>query len=356
MKGRSLILLTIALGCGLTAMLGVRELVQSSNEGGTEMVQVLVALTDIGSGVPLDESNTSFKEFPSNSVPSGVVTNRDEVEERSLRTAAVAGEMIMIAKLGEKGDLRASAEIPDGFRLVTVPVDATTTHAGQMAPNDRVDVMLTYDARDSRSREVRMRSRVVLQNIQIFSVDNVRERDGAAEQVIAKNVSLLVTLEQAQLMILAMNKGKLHYVLKSKSDMSEMTAEAIDDSVFEEWSDADLAELNAIGKSEDRVLTETEAIRQALENNQIGRATGDGGTEENGGFQQIPAAPTPGLVMTGTDSRPKTAVWEITIFSGNEKKTEAFEIPADQLSPPTLDLNRLTAPKGDWRQWLEKIL
>ena len=135
-----------------------------------------------------------------------------------------------------------------------------------------------------------------------------------------------------------------------------MTAEAIDDSVFEEWSDADLAELNAIGKSEDRVLTETEAIRQALENNQIGRATGDGGTEENGGFQQIPAAPTPGFVMTGTDSRPKTAVWEITIFSGNEKKTEAFEIPADQLGPPTLDLNRLTAPKGDWRQWLEKIL
>ena len=64
--------------------------------------------------------------------------------ERSLRVAAVPNEVIMAAKLNEKGVFGGSSEIPTGMRVATVPVTVTKTHSGLILPGDRVDVVVTY--------------------------------------------------------------------------------------------------------------------------------------------------------------------------------------------------------------------
>ena len=67
MKSKSIVLLVIAMGCGLVAMLGVQKALEGKTE--TKMVSVLKTKTDIPSGLPLNDTNTFFEEMPEDSVP-----------------------------------------------------------------------------------------------------------------------------------------------------------------------------------------------------------------------------------------------------------------------------------------------
>jgi len=128
MKMKSLVLLAMAIGCGLVAMLGVQQVLSGDKKPAVETGKVLVAITNIMPGQPLDESNVAFKEWDKKDIPEGVVTKHEEYQERSLRVSAFPNEPIMIAKLNEKGVFGGSSEIPRGMRVATVPVTVTKTH------------------------------------------------------------------------------------------------------------------------------------------------------------------------------------------------------------------------------------
>ena len=130
MKMKSLVLLAMAIGCGLVAMLGVRQVLSGDKGAATETEKVLVAVTNIMPGQPLDDTNVAFKEWPKDRLPQGAVTSQEQYIERSLRVAVVPNEVIMVAKLNEKGVFGGSSEIPAGLRVATVPVTATKTHSG----------------------------------------------------------------------------------------------------------------------------------------------------------------------------------------------------------------------------------
>src|SRR5262245_26205929 len=104
MKVKSLLLLAVAVGCGLVAMLGVQQVL--SNRRTTEVKNtrpVLVATIDIAPGVRLNESNTKFEQWPAEIVPEGAVTEASQIDDRSLRIAAVTSDVILTAKLNKKG-------------------------------------------------------------------------------------------------------------------------------------------------------------------------------------------------------------------------------------------------------------
>jgi pilus assembly protein CpaB len=221
MKLKSVVLLAVAVACGLVAMLGVQQAL--SNKGKEEKIptaKVLVATTDIAPGVRLDESNTGFKEVALELVPPGAVTKAEEYTDRALRGGAVAGEMIMVAKLGEKGVFGASGEIPKGMRVITVPVTATTTHSGLIRPGDRVDVMVTFKVRIA-GEGMAAKTRTVLEYIKVFATDSLIAGDtptGDGTEIKAKNISLLVWPEQAQDLMTAKSEGELHLALRHKND------------------------------------------------------------------------------------------------------------------------------------------
>src|SRR5690606_991167 len=107
-------------------------------------VSVLVARQEIEAGVKLDMAQVSFEELPREAVPAGAVTEASQFEDRALKSRAYPGDVILQAKLGEKGQYGASTSIPEGLRVVTVPVNMTTVHSGMIRPGDRVDVLVTY--------------------------------------------------------------------------------------------------------------------------------------------------------------------------------------------------------------------
>jgi pilus assembly protein CpaB len=216
MKNQPVILLVVAVGCGLVAMLGVKQAISQKSAPVEEAVKVLQASADIAPGVPLDDLNTVFVDVPASAVPEGAVLSKAEYEERSLTIPVMSGDWILQSKLGEKGQFGAVNNIPPGMVVVTIPVDATQSHSGMLRPGNRMDLLLTYP--DITTGVSVQKTITVLEFVEVFAVDNRvfgTNKDGDAQ---AKNISVLVTPEQGKAITLAQRiaGGTLSTMMRGK--------------------------------------------------------------------------------------------------------------------------------------------
>lgn len=302
MKTKSLVLLVMALGCGFVAMLGVQQIMSGEKAKPKDVVTVLVARQEIESGVPLDPATVSFEELPREAVPAGAVTEVSQYEDRALKSRAYPGDIILQAKLGVKGQWGPSTTIPPGYRVVTVPVNMTTVHSGMIRPGDRVDVLVTYTTRKPGQQET-SRTKTVLEYIEVFAIDRVRDSDGgeAGKGAKAENLSVCVTPEQASVLMLAANKGKLQMALRNGTDKEEANVSAIDDKIFEDFK----AE---IGKEIPDETKQPVADKKPEAKN----------FKE---FLQTDSAPE------AAPEAPAEDEWAIEIFEGETRRVETIKIP-----------------------------
>lgn len=237
MKVKTVVLLGVALLCGLVAMLGVQQVMSSPKEQSeTEVtiVKVLVATADVEPFTPLTEENTEFKEMSTKEAPEGAVTSMEEYEKRFLRYGISKEGVIRVVDLTDK-DPKASKHIPDGMRVATVKVNQTKTHSGMIRPGDSVDIALTYRIEDRQGKN-QQRIKTILQNITVFATGNVlrssAENNEDTESV--KNISFLVTPQDSQKLILAENTGQLTMSLRKPGEPVIENLTAITESVFGE--------------------------------------------------------------------------------------------------------------------------
>lgn len=316
MKFKSVVLLAVAVGCGLVAMLGVQQVLSSGNETVDEVGRVLVANAEIPLGTPLTEENTAFKEMPAAAIPEGAVTKPEEFEERAMNARAVPGEIIMAAKLGEKGVFGASNDIPTGFRVVTVSVNQTKTHSGLILPSDRVDVLVTYKSKVQGLGMV-SKTKTVLEYIKVFATDSLRHGDVAGnenKEIHAKNISLLVTPDQANLLNFAENKGELHLSLRHKNDDAPANAVTIDDYQFEGGRAALGASNEKLANTDDK---NTGDVRAFLDD------------QDKQPLAQVAV------------KEPETPKWKIVIFAGDERRVEEVDLPEQEQSEVSEDTSAI---------------
>ncbi len=338
MRLKSVLLLAVAVGCGLVAMLGVQQAMGNREEQPEEVVKVLVASADIMPGTKLDETNTSFRQWPKDAVPEGAVTKPEQIEERALLARAVPGEMIMLAKVGEKGVYGASAEIPEGMRVVTVQVNQTKTHSGLLRPGDRVDVMVTYKRR-MEDRGMVTTTRTVLEYIRVFATDSLRASGSpdAGQEINAKNISVLVDPEQAAILMLAQNKGELTLALRRGDDSEATNSVAIDDSFLEDGETSHGAD-NPVDPTAEPV---EETTRKTA-------SQGDSGDvrsflNQNAEPPAKTAEPTTTQVAAVTE--PELPTWKIEIFAGDTRRVEEVELP--EAEREKTDQKTTAAPKNE---------
>lgn len=222
MRPKSLMLLILALGCGLVASIGISQVMDrhSKQQVAVETTPIYVALHNINLGDPIDASMVSLQEWPKDKVPPGAISQLDDLEGRRPRATIIQGEPLLDAKLLAPGQLADPiTSIPKGFRLKTISVDAEKSAAGLLSPGDRVDVQL-FVKRDERNGIDSAKTKVILQNIRVFAVDQTVQRspDGGEERTIAKTVSLLLTPEQASKLTLAENLGQVSLIPRNPDD------------------------------------------------------------------------------------------------------------------------------------------
>ena len=112
-------------------------------------------------------------------------------------------------------------QIPLGYRSVPVRVDEVSGGAAMIQPGDRVDV-LVYVKRGSDITATR--TKTILQDIRIFAVDAKwsLEEDESGQALRAKTISLLLTPEQTERVMMAHELGKIRLSLRSPEDDKEV--------------------------------------------------------------------------------------------------------------------------------------
>ncbi len=355
MNSKSMILFMVAIGCGLVAMLGVQQVLSKNNNKPKEgVVKVLVAQADIHPGVPVNETNTKFVDWPKNRVPENAVTQKEQYEERSLRTSAVPGDVITLTKLGAKGVLGGSNEIPKGMRVATVKVDQTKTHSGVISPGDRVDVVLIYTQSGRGSNRI-SKAKMILEYIEVFQTDDLRKSAVAAsgaKEVKSKNISLLVDPKQYNLLALASSAGTISLSLRSPED----------DEIYNKDLSIDITEFDDSLVSAGIENGLDEMLESENENSNLSdflnESEGNELTENKEVTETKKQVETPApVVVVQKPAKPK---WKMTIYSG--EVVQEVEVDTDEENPvsnvsethPKSASNHSRKPS--WSGWVQGIL
>jgi pilus assembly protein CpaB len=182
---------------GLSAILGIAAvflgryyMTSNSNDAtaqiaapAVQMSSVLVAATAIEPGEEVSASNVKAIQWPSESVPEGVLASTSELAEiLYARGTILPGEPIMLEKLDAAGNLLTlAAAIEPGMRAVSITVRSDTGVAGFVLPGDRVDVNEFIEREPGQSASsygsdaVRVTSdliaRPVLKSVKVLAVD-----------------------------------------------------------------------------------------------------------------------------------------------------------------------------------------
>jgi pilus assembly protein CpaB len=333
MKPKTLVLLCVAVGCGLVAMIGVQQAMSKPAEVRVEMVQVLEAQADIDPGVPLNDENVAFKEIPKDAAHADCVTTVEEYQQRSLKVAVVKGEYILKGKLSEKGQSGKSIQIPIGKVLVTINVDETKTASNMMKAGDIVDVSVTYDARTPTG--VQSKTMTLLECITVFAIADQTKNDmvrrSGDQNIKARHVSLIVTSEEANALALAQRKGQLQLALRNPMDLTRRNTQAITENLLAELSGrSDDAGVEQGNDAESRSVEVAEAPKQDVHQFLAQSAQ--------------PATPVEAAAASAEPVAEETPKWEVRVYVGNEVQTFPFELEA-ATAPVNEDAKEAAQPK-----------
>ncbi|MGL4462161.1 MAG: Flp pilus assembly protein CpaB [Planctomycetia bacterium] len=216
MRPQTLIMLVIAVLCGVGAMLAARNM---NNKDGTsgDKVTVVVASAPISAGSELNDTVLRTVEYPKELVPAKAVTKLETALKRSTRIAMEPDQVLLESSLAPKGTIGIGSVIEKGKRAVAIGISTDKAVAGFIKPNDRVDILADLPAEGISIRT----SRIIMQDVRILAVDSSMqagsEDPGKKDQVV-ETVTFLLSPEDAERIILARNMGPLSLILRSNQD------------------------------------------------------------------------------------------------------------------------------------------
>ncbi len=234
MRGKSLALLILALGCGLVASLGITQVLarRGDQTAPVDTVPVFVAKADILQGSMAAGDSVKLEQWPKDKVPPGALCKQEEIDNRRAKLMIYAGQPILEPMLLHAGEMSVGAQIPKGMRVVAIPVGIEAVVGGLVVPGARCDVQVFMRADPSLGIGETL-AKTILQDIRVFAVNdmtNMQQQQPGADPkapeshsvTSAKTVSLLVTPAQASVVTLASQLGTIRLILRSGED-SEQT-------------------------------------------------------------------------------------------------------------------------------------
>jgi Flp pilus assembly protein CpaB len=215
---KSVFLLTVALGCGLVAVVGVLQYIDGARAAAnTAETRVLVAAKEININEPLNETNVEAISWPQGRVPMGVVRDVRQLEGKLAASRLYPGEPILTSKVMGVDDRSGSLKVPLGYRVVSVKVTSDSAVSSLLEPGDRVDVVAVL--RQGRENPTAM-AKTILKAVRVFAVNREMDRaNGPSESYDeARTVSLLVQPDQAEKLMMATALGAIKLSLRAPDD------------------------------------------------------------------------------------------------------------------------------------------
>lgn len=210
--------MAIAVAAGLVATFGIHRYVAVKTAMPPVVTgSVVIAGSDMSPGTALNGQILKVASWPKELIPPQAASSLKQVEGRVVNVPISSGEPLLLKKLAPEGTAAGlSGLLDDSKRAVTVRVDDVSGVAGFLHPGDRVDVLA-----DLKIQEIKESfSKTVLQNIVVMTTGQVWEQKGDHKPAVVNTVTLEVTPEQAEVLNLASNEGKIRLALRSRRNQA----------------------------------------------------------------------------------------------------------------------------------------
>jgi len=200
------------------------------------VVAIVVARTDVQAGHPLSKAKLRMARWPRSSVPRGAHTSMKAL----LTTQAVplvplvSGQAVLKSQISKPhSGLGVAAKLRPGQRAVAIQASNSVMQAKLLYPGARVDVLTTMRKPGSFDRSEVM-TKVLLQNVIVLAVGpridaastlgnhkgKKSKKEDSAET--RRVVTLAVSADHAELLVLAKREGRLDLVLRSPQDDAQV--------------------------------------------------------------------------------------------------------------------------------------
>ncbi|MTI82203.1 MAG: Flp pilus assembly protein CpaB [Firmicutes bacterium] len=214
---RNKLILLLALVFAIIAAFGTYKYLESVKETyrtSGNFSQVATAKQKISAKTPINDQMLEFIEMPVEYIMPGAIVDAKDAVGKLARSDIYPGEQILSNKLIGKNDPAGglSAKVEPGKRAVTIPANNVSALHGLLGIGDNVDVLVTFDTPNGK-----VATSTIIHKVPVLAV-NKRIQGTSGGQEEPSTVTLMVTPSQAQMIVLAKERGGLHMVLRSPKD------------------------------------------------------------------------------------------------------------------------------------------
>ncbi|MDX1930249.1 MAG: Flp pilus assembly protein CpaB [Pirellulaceae bacterium] len=232
MRAKSLVLLVVALGCGMVAAVAVSKAVmdQGAGQPAEATVEIYVAKKNLEGGQKLAADHFSLEPWPQSRLPEGAILKLEQIDGKYIKQNIFAGEPFIEAKLSSTraglGD-----ELPKGYRVFDIPSGGIT----YIKPGDHVDVIGTFKLEGNGNVA---ESKTVMRNVRVFAINGNPAREADNKQATGTStLQLQIKESQVEALTLANKLGEMRISLRSSREDgdTESDSEADNGDSFLSW-------------------------------------------------------------------------------------------------------------------------
>jgi len=224
MKPKTLVLMGVAIACGLGASYMTSRLLAERNTDDEPRIEVLVAkkALNIGDTIKTPEEAFQVKKFIKGDEPKDAVTDVAELKNRVLKKPLRVGDHVTPEDLlndRDEGSGTMPIVLPAGMRAVGVRVNLESGAFGWASlPLARVDVISTVRRADDKATY----AQVLLEDVLILAADDKMRRDESGKSMPSQIVTLALKPEDVLKVRLAGELGALSLALRKINDKTRV--------------------------------------------------------------------------------------------------------------------------------------
>ena len=184
---------------------------------------LVVAKADLPMGAMITAEDVRLIDYPVNAFPQGGFEAIEDVVDRSVTGQILANEPVISGRVTEKGaGFGLAPLIKQGYRAIAVAVNQVSGVSGFILPGSKVDVLLTARGVGGTTENL---TTTVLENVTVLSTGHSQEADANGQPQNVPVVNMLLKPEDARLLTLATQEGRIQLVLRNPKDDEEQLAE-----------------------------------------------------------------------------------------------------------------------------------
>jgi pilus assembly protein CpaB len=183
-----------------------------------KLTQVVAASKEVPGGVALTPDDVQLIDWPVDAPLPGSFSKVEAVVGRPLIYPLGAREPVLERDLAVAGSgIGLSVKIPPGMRATAVRSNEITGVAGFLFPGSHVDVLATFQLPGSATAV----TQTVLQDVEVLTAGQTIEPDPQGKPQTVNVVTLLLSPEDSQKLLLTSGQGSIQFVLRNGVDQNK---------------------------------------------------------------------------------------------------------------------------------------